>query len=818
MAREDARETVRLGIDLGSRHVRWSRAAAAASDPAVASRGAVPAFVGADGNGAVLVGAPAQLRRQTHPQDVLVSPHRALQRFPEAAMKPMFAAVRTLFQRAAADASGDDAASPVEVVLASQARTVREPVLVAQAAVAAGVRVVAHGARSTLALLAACSHGNVGEGLVLVVDAGETSLEVGLYEVGDDQLRARARRSVDDASAEAIDEAVRTAWLAQLPAEVRQAASTDAVLASMLRAECTHARKILVGARHVEVHPHWLATAFPRLRVGPWHLGRERFDQLAMPVVARALATCREVLGAGSQGIRSLDAVLCIGGASRLPCLREALRGFAELPVIAPSDGASLAADGGALLLHTLADPRFAGVADEPGLGSIAAPRALPHAVRAAARIRRSPTVPPPRPPQRATPIAGMGRVTPSRPMPGSRDAVTPPLTLRVRPSRLPTPVRPPFPTSPGKVVQLGVLSHGRFANPTTALAFALVPLHDTALAASLDPPPLAALLRLLEAQRASGRLHLFAPGAASAELVLSGGAVVPRHGDDARLAGCLRVPAGNYLWQPGEPDASGAPTCPLLALMARSLRQLATSFTRADVYHVLGPRLTLAPVLVAAQRDVVEGITTDGERRVLEARLQGHQTGRDLLTSGPLHDHELEGMLLILDTFGAVAWVERTNRTNTSPFGIGSAVCARAAAAAQQNHYELLDLHWSATPTEIADACDALAAELLADGPVATAHPVEAAFLLGCVRTARRTLLDPARRVAYRRAMYPRLDAEAIGNLLAHSATALRVQGDDGQAEEIEDLRREILSNAPLARGSHSEMPSGAEVVPLRR
>jgi DnaJ-class molecular chaperone len=109
------------------------------------------------------------------------------------------------------------------------------------------------------------------------------------------------------------------------------------------------------------------------------------------------------------------------------------------------------------------------------------------------------------------------------------------------------------------------------------------------------------------------------------------------------------------------------------------------------------------------------------------------------------------------------------------------------------ENHFDALDVHWSATDEDIAKAYRKLRDEYRPGGDADRLAPDAVARLRARADAAYASLRDPAERMMYRRAMYPKLDFEALDDLLQKRIGSLEMRQSSSELTQSRDVQKEL-------------------------
>ena len=253
--------------------------------------------------------------------------------------------------------------------------------------------------------------------------------------------------------------------------------------------------------------------------------------------------------------------------------------------------------------------------------------------------------------------------------------------------------------------------------------------------------------------------------------------------------------PDGTYSFEPKEeiPLNDSQPPASMLRLTVAGLRVLSRAFTAQEMEKALGARLDRAPVPRPEGAALLPRLgLTSTEMRIVTGGCDGYETGHTLLHGGA-GQHTTLGLFYILSLYGVIEWAEPKAKVALT---LPQQVEARATKMAAGNHFEALDVHWSANTIEIDEAYRAALKRLEPGGAWASAAPEACARMRPLVEKAHELLADPAARIAYRRTAYP-LDYESLADLVDQRATALSMREGDREAQSQRTLSVEFARTA---------------------
>lgn len=373
-----------IGIDLGT--TRCTAAIFEGGRAATLLQGkgpmVLPAAVGVDPEGRVIVGDRARRLALLHPETMLLHTPRLLgRRFESLTPGVWTPPPRARSERGdAAVQVGDHALSPEALVAAivGEARTIAEEQL-GEAVTHAVVVAPAHlGDAQRRALVHACRLGGlevrrlihpttaaalvylaertgVEDEVIAVLDVGAGGASCAVIEVKEREVTVLAQRGLP-LGGEEIDGRI-AEWLLAEFREQREGwgGASEALVRARIRDAGQKAKHALSERKEVEIHLPFLGAD----EAGPRHLAAKltqaRFEKLAGDLLQRISTLVAKVLEASGRAPGDVSEVLLLGGTTRIPALHERVEAvFKKIPS-ARLDAVDTVARGAAILAGLLA-------------------------------------------------------------------------------------------------------------------------------------------------------------------------------------------------------------------------------------------------------------------------------------------------------------------------------------------------------------------------------------------------------------------------------------------------------------------------------
>ncbi len=313
-----------------------------------------------------------------------------------------------------------------------------------------------------------------------------------------------------------------------------------------------------------------------------------------------------------------------------------------------------------------------------------------------------------------------------------------------------------------------------------------------------LDPVYLPVLFRRVLARRdTQGRVMISAPSYELA-FTLSGGSAALGKADHAKLVQAFDLPSAEWKLTPGVEVDRNSEFHPLARVALTGLRRTLRVLRANELEEAFGDRLDLAPQ-VRPDRLAVPRRLGLGRRdlRFLDRYVDGACSARSAAHEGGLGPSTALQLLALLDLYDVLDWGEAT-RDGSAVMTRGETLTQVADKLGRANHFEVLQVHWSAPERELEDRAKERLAEFAEDSAAGRAAPEACGRIRDRIEQAYELLKDPAGRVAYRNEVYGDIDFEAARDLAATRSAALAMRGDAIEARKDELAAQELARSIP--------------------
>ncbi len=168
---------------------------------------------------------------------------------------------------------------------------------------------------------------------IAVYDFGGGTFDISIVRIDRDVGEVRATRGNNALGGGDIDKLIVDWLIEQFRQEHRIDVSQDNVVRQRLRDAAERAKIELSSAKETDIHlPFLMADAS-----GPRHLQcvltRATFEALAAPLIDGTVRECRQALLDANLTVGEIDEIVLVGGSSRIPRVKEAMREFFGRPL-----------------------------------------------------------------------------------------------------------------------------------------------------------------------------------------------------------------------------------------------------------------------------------------------------------------------------------------------------------------------------------------------------------------------------------------------------------------------------------------------------
>ena len=162
------------------------------------------------------------------------------------------------------------------------------------------------------------------EKTIAVYDLGGGTFDISILKINQGVFEVLSTNGNTYLGGDDFDRAIADAWMPQLlPALQEEAAQTAVYRELRLLAE--------TAKKHLSTQESWQETVSFASAPGlsqTLQLSRTQFNRLAEPFITKTLACCRQALQDAQLKKEDIDTIVMVGGATRIPAVKEAVRNF----------------------------------------------------------------------------------------------------------------------------------------------------------------------------------------------------------------------------------------------------------------------------------------------------------------------------------------------------------------------------------------------------------------------------------------------------------------------------------------------------------
>ncbi|MFT3840537.1 MAG: Hsp70 family protein [Myxococcaceae bacterium] len=190
------------------------------------------------------------------------------------------------------------------------------------------------------------------QGRALVFDLGGGTFDVSIMEMEKGVFEVKATGGDSSLGGDDFDNTITQWLLAQVPMTHRDVVMRDRVSMQRLRHAAEQAKRTLTDKSEAritvtELGDHSEGSSGMNLVQLDTALTRDFFEQMSSPLSKRCMETCRQVMAAANVEAKSIDAVMLVGGMTRVPLVRRLVHdlfGHAPVPGLNPDEVVALGA------------------------------------------------------------------------------------------------------------------------------------------------------------------------------------------------------------------------------------------------------------------------------------------------------------------------------------------------------------------------------------------------------------------------------------------------------------------------------------------
>ncbi len=158
---------------------------------------------------------------------------------------------------------------------------------------------------------------NTEEQKIVVYDLGGGTFDVSILSIEEDTFEVLSTNGDTFLGGDDFDRVIIDHWLSQVPKKAAQLLNHKSTAAS-LRVEAEKAKIALSTRQNYEcvINSH------------SFSISRSTFEQLIAPLLAKTISACKQALKDAELQKEEIDEIVLVGGSTRVPAVKEAVRGF----------------------------------------------------------------------------------------------------------------------------------------------------------------------------------------------------------------------------------------------------------------------------------------------------------------------------------------------------------------------------------------------------------------------------------------------------------------------------------------------------------
>lgn len=273
------------------------------------------------------------------------------------------------------------------------------------------------------------------------------------------------------------------------------------------------------------------------------------------------------------------------------------------------------------------------------------------------------------------------------------------------------------------------------------------------------------------------------------------------------KLEKAFELGEGTYEWTPwrNPPGDADLVLTRGLSIVGRFVRIRLETLNTNAVELLFGPDLGRAVLLEADVDPTDSGLNLQPkELRFLELQLDGTRTIQDATLASPigrLASLRLIGLCLAVGLLrfadGGAPRPPSQREQSMAAATLEQSLRERIAKMHEQNHFDILGVHWSAHPRNYREAWNRARQEFADDEPLLREAPPTiqdlARTALGTIERSFRALKDREQRIRYRNGLFDRTEREYAADMLVKQGEFALMRGDRAQAVECLETAIEL-------------------------
>ena len=362
----------------------------------------------------------------------------------------------------------------------------------------------------------------------------------------------------------------------------------------------------------------------------------------------------------------------------------------------------------------------------------------------------------------------------------------------------------PPASAPPaGRVALSKVIAGGEIKNPATPTELLDLPVVGRRLhPADVDPIALPVLLTRIMAERDINGTLTLEMGAKPIVVNIKDGRAYLGQGEKAALLDAFKEAGGAYRFEKGEPDVSKGTRTGMIRLTVEGLRSFGRAFGAEDFSAALGDRLERTPVV---PEEVVRTLPALGlkrnEDRLVQYGFDGKRSAKIIAERGGMPPRSAYSLMVLLTVFNCVDWTEVEDDGGQS---LVDKVKRIADEMERANHFEAVEVHWSAPISEIEQAYERVLERFRPGTNWFAITPEQCERITARAHEAWAVLSNPVTRQSHQQEVSGDVDVKGLTDMVSGRIDSLELRGDESEAskakKDLDAIRRSLSGSVPAS------------------
>jgi len=207
-----------------------------------------------------------------------------------------------------------------------------------------------------------------------------------------------------------------------------------------------------------------------------------------------------------------------------------------------------------------------------------------------------------------------------------------------------------------------------------------------------------------------------------------------------------------------------------------------------------MGQRLSLAPSVRNRAMKRVNGLGLNtSELRLVNSAIDGARSAQDIVDHGGIPARTVLLVLLTLTLFDCLEWTEATVDDESK---YREKIETLAKEKELGNHFDALEVHWSAELPEIHESYERIMKKLQRGTPAFKAAPEACRQMEARIQIAYDELSNPHLRIRHQRQYSKNLDVKGMNDLMMGTIDSMEIRGERTRARKTRDKLEALNKN----------------------